>query len=123
MSVVEWRGGIPAVFRGTSLGTTPKRIDLGKHLERMDPEAQEGRYSWGPCKWLRIQNHDAGDALKVYFFKSHVDDDVHYITIPASTAQTPISYWEGPAEIKTIWVAAAANTILAYDVTAFMRRG
>lgn len=123
MSLVEWRGGIPAVFRGTALGSTPVRIDLAKHLERMDPEAQGGRYSWGHCKWMRIQNHDSADALKIYFFASHAQDDVHYVTIQPITAQTPLAFWEGPVEARTIWVAAASGTIAAYDVTAFMRRG
>lgn len=123
MSIMEWRGGIPAVYRGTSLGTTALAIPLAKHLERMTPEAQDGRYSWGTCKWLRIQNLDVTNALKVYFFQDHVDNNEHYITILPVTNQTPLAYWEGPAEAKTVWVAAATGTIAAFDVTAFMRRG
>lgn len=123
MSLLEWRGGIPAVFRGTSLGTTAVEIPLAKHLERLTPEAQGGRFSWGHCKWMRIQNHDVANALKVYFFQDHVDNDEHYVLIEPVTNQTPLAFWEGPVEAKTIWVAAATNSIASYDVTAFMRRG
>jgi hypothetical protein len=122
MSIAEFRGGIPAVYRGTSLGTTPLYIPLAKHLERMNPEAQTGRYSWGTCKWMRIQNHDTSDAMRVYFFESHATAGEHYILIPAK-ATGDVTWWEGPVEAKEIWVAADTNTVSAFDVTAFMRRG
>lgn len=122
MSVVEWRGGIPVVYRGTSLGGTPVEIVLGAHLRQMD-EAQDGRFSPGTCKWMRIQNHDTSDALKIYFFKHHADNDEHYVTILPVTAQSPLAFWEGPVEAKSVWVAAASNAVASFDITAFMRRG
>lgn len=113
MSLLEWRGGIPAVTRG-DVGTTPVKVTLAKHLERLPIAAQDGRYSPGHSKWLVIQAFTAD--LKVYFFEEHATADEHYITVVAGES------WSGPAEARAVWVAATAGTS-TYEIAAMMRRG
>lgn len=121
MSLLEWRGGFPAVFRGEALGTTPVEHNFATHLRRLDPEAQEGRYSPGPIKWLRVQNHDDTNGLRLYFFQSHADAGEHYVLIqPRAAGNVPV--WEGPVEAETCWVAGDGGAVAAYDITGFMRR-
>lgn len=120
MSVLTVRGGIPATFRGTSLGTTAVKIRIADHLRKLDN--QEGRYSPGISQYLVIQNHDTTNQLKVYWYETHKDDDEHYVSVRVSAAGIP-GIWEGPAEVQELWVAAAAATVAAYEVTAFLRRG
>ena len=123
MSIMEWRGGIPAVYRVAGLGTVAVQVFPGQHLERLDPGAQDGRMSRGTSKWMVAQNHDATNILKIYFFADHVTNDEHYVTVPVATAAGGPGKWEGPVECREFWIAAGAATLSVVDVTTFNRRG
>lgn len=130
MSVLEWRGGFPVVFSGTvstagvvtsSRGQsfaagTP--IILGANQQRMEQDGRKGPIT---SKWVRIANHGSGTQhIRVYFGQDHFDDNVHYALVEA--ASDGLSVWEGPAELKEIWLRAELDTP-AFDITAFHRRG
>ena len=123
MSLLIVRGGIPAPHRGTALGLTPVYIPIGGNLVRLPEYNVDGRASPGVSMFLQVQNHDVSDALRVYFHEAHATAGEHYILVHNDTAGGAFGEWEGPAETKGIWVAADTNTISAYDVTAFLRRG
>lgn len=127
MSLLEWRGGFPVVFRGSVDNTgevTDSRggvipagtpIVLGAHQRQLQEDGRKGPIT---CKWMRIQNQEltAVRILQVYFSQDHFDDDVHFVAIPA------LGYWEGPVESREVWIKGAADNPI-FDITAFVRRG
>ena len=94
----ENRGGIPRVFRA-SIPTTGRPHD---------PKFTS--------KFLQISNEGA-NVLRVYFTKEDFDADANYIALAAT-----IGFYEGPAEVQTVWFRAVAG---ATDVVAifYQRRG
>lgn len=139
MSVLEWRGGFPAIFRGTVATNgvvTPdvgdphaagEPIIPGKTLERVQ---EDGRKGPSHTKWVEIRNLDgtAGNGLLVYFTQQQFDDDDHALVIPGGASS--LSVWSAPAEIfparggtlNGIWIRAQANTP-AFCITSISRRG
>ncbi len=129
MSILEWRGGFPVVFSGTVTtagvitpsrgGTIPagESIRLGAHQVQLEEDGRKGPIT---TKWIRISNNDMTNDIKVYFSKDHFDEDVHFVTVAAGAFKT--SVFEGPAEVKEVWLQSVAGTP-AFDITAFNRRG
>ena len=103
----EIRGGIPRTRRITAFDTTGRAIVLqGNPGTRIN------------TKWLRIQN-TGGNALKVYWTLDDFTNDVHYMTVAATTGVL-----EGPIELDnaTFWAKAAAGTTTV-EVMGIHRRG
>lgn len=138
MSVLEWRGGIPVIFRGTvatsgavtgNAGETIPAgtpIVVGKTLEKTQKAGRQGRIT---PKWLEIRNLNmvTGNGLLVYFTQKQFDDDDHALVIPGGGAQ--FSVWSVPAEVGPradgadgIWIRAQAGTP-EFCITAIARRG
>ncbi len=133
MSVLEWRGGFPAVFKGTvtTAGAvtgddgedipagTP--IVLGKNLEKVQSDGRQGRIL---PKWIEVRNLTSTpttDVIRVYFTQKHFDDDVHGLSLLPGNGQ--LSAWSAPAEVVTgIWLRAEMNTP-AFTIIAISRRG
>lgn len=118
MSLLEWRGGIPVVFQGT-VDTTGIELVLGKNQLHADLEGRKGPIT---SKWMRIQNHDLTNTIKVYFIEKHFTDDEHFVMVGAATAASGPCIWEGPVEAQRVWLKATAGTP-TFDLTAFARRG
>lgn len=126
MSTLEWRGGFPVVFNGTvaatgvvtdargNVGTAGQPIVIGAHQRQLEEDGRKGPIT---TKWMRIANHDGPNGIKIYFSQDHFDDDVHFATVDSSA---PI--WEGPAEVREVWLRATGGTP-AFDISAFHRRG
>ena len=137
MSVMEWRGGIPVIFRGTvtTAGVitgdageaipagTP--IVVGKTLEKTQGAGRQGRIT---PKWIEIRNLNmvAGNGLLIYFTQKQFDDDEHALVIPGAASQ--LSVWSVPAEIGPradgadgIWLRSQAGTP-EFCITAIARR-
>lgn len=130
MSLMEWRGGFPVVFSGsvaTTGAVTGSRgeaigigdpIILGLNQSRMGEDGRKGPIH---SKWLRIANHGTGNQhIRIYFSQDHFNDNVHYTLVRAGAI--PLSVWEGPGEIKEIWLKAESDAP-PFDITAFNRRG
>ncbi len=138
MSVLEWRGGIPVIFRGTvttagvitgNAGeaiTAGTPIILGKTLEAAQRSGRQGRIT---PKWIEIRNLNmvAGNGLLIYFTQKQFDDDDHALVIPGAASQ--LSVWSVPAEVgpradgdEGIWMRAQADTP-EFCITAIARRG
>lgn len=122
MSILEWRGGIPAVKRLAALGTTVVKITVAETLRRL-PEYQGGRSTGkGVSKFLYIHNHDTTNDLRVYFHEGDITAG-NYILVPAHMASGGFGVWFGPAEVECIWVRADSGTVAHMDATFFLRRG
>ncbi len=132
MSVLEWRGGFPVVFQGSvaitaiitdskgnTIASAAQPLVLGAHQVQ---QGEDGRKSPILSKWLRIANLDttAANILRIYFTQVNFDNDEHYISLPGG--ETRLSLWEGPAEVRHVWLRAVAGTP-SFDITAFHRRG
>lgn len=134
MSILEWRGGFPAVFRGTVTtagavtGDDAEAIAAGTPIvmgQTLVKAGTDGRKGLLTSKWLEIRNLDAtaGNALQVYFTQKQFTDDVHGLVLPGGASQ--LSVWQGPGEVSPnggIWLRAAAGTP-EFCITAFSRRG
>ena len=139
MSVLEWRGGFPAVFRGTVATTGIISGDDGETIPSGEPlipgnnlrvNEDEGRRGPVHTKWIEIRNLDttATNMVQVYFTQRHFDDDVHALVIPGGPSA--LSVWSVPAEaapprgsvMEGIWLRASAGTP-EFCVTAIARRG
>ena len=119
MSIMEWRGGSPAVFAGTAdtSGTDLNPLRLGAHLIKVNEGGRKGPIT---SKWMRIQNHDAANDLLMYFTQTHFDNNEHFVRVRGGVSQ--LSVWEGPVEAEEVWLRSSAGTA-AFDLTAFSRRG
>ena len=119
MSIMEWRGGIPAVFAGTvdTSGTNTSPLRLGAHLIAVNEGGRKGPIT---SKWLVIQNHDVTNDIRMYFTQTHFDNDEHFVRVRAGANQ--LSVWYGPVEAEEVWLRSSAGTA-EFDLTAFSRRG
>ena len=101
MSIVEHRGGVPIVFRG-SITTTGRDYFFRQFVKY-------------------IQLRTATVAVKLYFTEEDFTNDVNFVNVPVAATATPWGY-EGPAEVDRVWLKGNGGTA-SVELIGYKRRG
>jgi len=98
MSVLTGRGGVPRVLNETVTTT--------------------GREYTFPftCLWLMLRTASA--PIRMYFREVDFDASVNYVEIAVGA-----TYWEGPAEVSSIWLQSVGVGSATVEMIGFQRRG
>jgi hypothetical protein len=66
----------------------------------------------------------ASEPCRVYFSEADFTNDVNYVIVHLSSADTPYGEFSGPVEVPEVWLkcdTAASNSII--ELVAYQRRG
>lgn len=103
MSVLQSRGGIPAVFRDT-INTTGREHNLPFFTSYL------------------VARNQGAQPVRMYFREEDFDANANYVVLPTAAATTPHGEWSGPVEAAKLWFRAQAATA-EIEVVSFQRRG
>ena len=101
---MENRGGYPNVLRDTILSTGDAYYHFWRFISKY------------------VKARSASFPVKMYFTAEDAAADTNYIIIPAATAGTTETNWEGPLEVNQVWLKAIGGSTLI-EFVAFQRRG
>lgn len=106
MSALGLRGGVPAVFRDDVLHTTVTHHRFGHVING-----------------LVIRNAGA-NILRVFFREEDAAaaGGTDYVELQAYALTEPFGTWEGPVEIREIWMTSTVGTTTV-EMVSFQRRG
>lgn len=101
MSVVEVRGGWPQVFRDTitTTGRDHKFGFISKYIQI--------RVATSPCR--------------VYFTEDDYTNNENYVEVPIPATTAPYGEWEGPAELRQVWLRGVGGSS-SVELVAYQRR-
>ena len=104
MSVLQTRGGVPALIKA-SVTTT-------------------GRFYRFPFTTSFVLLRVTGEDLRIFFTEADFNKagGTAYFTVKKEAADQPHGEFAAPIECQGLWLKAAANTA-SVDILAFQRRG
>ncbi len=102
MSVLQTRGGVPAIIKASVDST--------------------GRFYRFPFTTSFVIFRVDGEDLRLFVSQKDFDDDVNYFTIAHQCADVPYGEFRAPIEAQGLWLKSASATISAVDLMVFQRR-
>lgn len=104
MSVLQTRGGVPALIKADVTVT--------------------GRFFRFPFTSSHVLVRVTGEDLRIFFSQADFDEvaGTNYFTVKKEGANNPNGEFAAPIEAQGLWLRAAANTS-SIDMLVFQRRG